>query len=69
MLVSLPPTAGAPRPSPLLNRELFYTAVTRAQRQVVISADDRALELACTRHAGRDTVLGRLLGGITPGER
>lgn len=61
VLISLPPAAGRARPSPLLTRELFYTAVTRARHKVVVAADDQALELASTRQTRRDTVLGLLL--------
>lgn len=50
-----------PADSPLLTRELFYTAVTRAQGQVTVIASREAVRAAVTRRAQRATGLRRRL--------
>ena len=56
--------------SPILTRELLYTAVTRARRRVVVYASDEAIRAAVARRAERASGLrGRLWGdgaGPTP---
>jgi len=51
-----------PADSPLLTRELFYTAVTRAQDRVTVIGSPEALAAAVTRRAQRATGLRRRLG-------
>lgn len=48
VVVALPPDG-----SPLLTRELLYTAVTRARRQVTVVADEAALRTAVGRPVAR----------------
>jgi exodeoxyribonuclease V alpha subunit len=54
-----------PRPgSPVLTRELVYTALTRARRTVTVVADEASLRTAVSRSAVRASGLGeRLWGG------
>nr|BFF16612.1 hypothetical protein GCM10025730_01330 [Promicromonospora thailandica] len=49
--------------SPLLTRELFYTAVTRARRRVRVVGTPEAVRAAVGRRARRATGLARRLGG------
>ena len=49
--------------SRLLTRELFYTAVTRAQRKVRVVGDEDAVRRAIGRRAVRPSGLQRRLGG------
>ncbi|MBK8539986.1 MAG: exodeoxyribonuclease V subunit alpha [Ardenticatenia bacterium] len=50
--------------SPLLSRELLYTAITRARQGVTVYAGEAALRAAIGRRARRDSGLGaRLWGG------
>jgi exodeoxyribonuclease V alpha subunit len=53
VIVTLPPS-----PSPILTRELLYTAVTRAKQQVTLVASEAALRAAITRPAVRASGLG-----------
>ena len=53
VIVTLPPP-----PSPILTRELLYTAVTRAKEQVTLVASKAALRAAITRPAVRASGLG-----------
>jgi len=55
-----------PADSPLLTRELFYTAVTRARDRVTVIGSREAVVTAVTRRAQRATGLRRRLG--EPGE-
>jgi exodeoxyribonuclease V alpha subunit len=49
----------------LLKRRLFYTAVSRAQRQVTIVGTKQAVSMAASRtERPRRTILRGLLGGI-----
>jgi exodeoxyribonuclease V alpha subunit len=50
-----------PDDSPLLTRELFYTALTRAERKVTVVATRDALHLAIGRAANRASGLARRL--------
>ncbi len=50
-----------PADSPLLTRELFYTAVTRASRQVQVFGTAEAIERAVTRPANRASGLAERL--------
>jgi len=50
-----------PADSPLLTRELFYTAVTRAQEQVTVIGSREAVVAAVTQRAQRATGLRRRL--------
>jgi exodeoxyribonuclease V alpha subunit len=50
-----------PADSPLLTRELFYTALTRAQEQVTVIGSREAIVAAVTRRAQRATGLRRRL--------
>jgi exodeoxyribonuclease V alpha subunit len=50
-----------PDDSPLLTRELFYTALTRAERKVTVVATRDALHLAVGRAANRASGLARRL--------
>lgn len=45
-------------PSPILTRELLYTAVTRAKRQVTLLAAESSLRAAVTRPVARASGLG-----------
>jgi exodeoxyribonuclease V alpha subunit len=49
--------------SPLLGRELLYTAVTRARRSVTLYADEAAVRAAVARRVERASGLGELLWG------
>jgi exodeoxyribonuclease V alpha subunit len=53
--------------SPLLCRELLYTAVTRAQRRLVLAGGEAALRKALARPAGRASTLRELLWEPMPG--
>jgi exodeoxyribonuclease V alpha subunit len=50
-----------PDDSPLLTRELFYTALTRAEQKVTVVATHDALRLAVVRPANRASGLARRL--------
>lgn len=50
--------------SPLLTRQLLYTAVTRAQRRVRILATEEAVAAAVSRQAERASGLQRVLRGV-----
>ncbi len=52
--------------SPLLCRELLYTAVTRARRRLVLVGSEAAVRVALARPAGRASGLRELLWGPTP---
>jgi exodeoxyribonuclease V alpha subunit len=58
VLVVLPP-----EPSPILTRELVYTAVTRARRAVAVVADRAVLEGALARTVARASGLESLVWG------
>jgi exodeoxyribonuclease V alpha subunit len=49
--------------SPLLSRELLYTAITRAREGVTLYGDEAALRAAIGRRARRDSGLGARLWG------
>ena len=51
------------RDSPLLSRELVYTAVTRARRRVAVYGAPKALAAAVTRRSERISGLRDLLAG------
>ncbi|PID96503.1 MAG: exodeoxyribonuclease V subunit alpha [Actinomycetales bacterium] len=55
-----------PPESPLLTRELFYTAITRAQRQVRVIASDDAVRQAVLRPARRASGLRQRLTADGP---
>jgi len=57
VVVSLPVTA-----SPILTRELLYTAVTRAKRRITVVASESALRAAIARPVERATGLRTALG-------
>lgn len=53
-----------PRPdSPILTRELLYTAVTRAQRTLLVAGTEEAIRAAITRPIARASGLRRALWG------
>jgi exodeoxyribonuclease V alpha subunit len=55
------------RPSPILSRELLYTAVTRARSRVTIYATPDAIRAAVARPIERASGLRELLwGGALP---
>lgn len=56
VIVTLPPP-----PSPILTRELLYTAVTRAKEQVTLVATESSLRAAIARPAARASGLGSKL--------
>jgi exodeoxyribonuclease V alpha subunit len=56
IVVTLPPP-----PSPILTRELLYTAVTRAKEHVTIVASEASLRTAITRPVARASGLGARL--------
>jgi len=56
VIVTLPPA-----PSPILTRELLYTAVTRAKEQVTLVATAASLRAAITRPVARASGLGAKL--------
>jgi exodeoxyribonuclease V alpha subunit len=51
-----------PEPHPLATRELLYTAVTRARRQVTVHAGEAALRHACATRVQRTSALAERLG-------
>ena len=51
-----------PADSPLLTRELLYTAVTRAERHVRIVGTEEAVRVAVGRPVGRASGLRHRLG-------
>lgn len=51
-----------PQPHPLASRELLYTAVTRARRQVTVHAGEAALRQACAARVQRTSGLAERLG-------
>jgi exodeoxyribonuclease V alpha subunit len=51
-----------PEPHPLATRELLYTAVTRARRQVIVHAGEAALRHACATRVQRTSALAERLG-------
>ena len=55
--------------SPLLSRELLYTAVTRARRSLVVAGSEESVRGAVARPAGRASGLQELLWAPTAGER
>ncbi len=55
-----------PPESPLLTRELFYTAITRAQRQVRVVASDDTVRQAVLRPARRASGLRQRLAAEAP---
>jgi len=61
VIVSLPPA-----PSPILTRELLYTAVTRARSRVTLVASERAVRAAITHPVARAS---GLLSKLWPGMR
>ena len=61
VIVSLPPA-----PSPILTRELLYTAVTRARTQVTLVASEEAVRAAVTHPVARAS---GLLSKLWPGMR
>lgn len=52
--------------SPILTRELLYTAVTRAREQLLVIADEAAIRAAVRRPVARASGLGRWLWQPTP---
>ena len=52
--------------SPLLCRELLYTAVTRARQRLLLAGSEAAVRAALARPAGRASGLEELLWGPTP---
>jgi exodeoxyribonuclease V alpha subunit len=56
VVVTLPPP-----PSPILTRELLYTAVTRAREAVTIVSSEAALRAAINRPVSRASGLADLL--------
>ncbi|HYH51993.1 MAG TPA: exodeoxyribonuclease V subunit alpha [Acidimicrobiia bacterium] len=55
--------------SPILTRELLYTAVTRARRRLILAGSEESLRAAVTRPVARSSGLRRWLweGGSGPG--
>ncbi len=56
-----------PEPHPLVSRELVYTGVTRARRQVTLHATDNVLRHACRARVRRGSALAERLGWPAPG--
>ncbi|OBJ86049.1 hypothetical protein A9W97_18740 [Mycobacterium gordonae] len=52
--------------SPLLTRQLLYTAITRARQQVQIVASPEAVAAAVNRQARRASGLALDMGGLAP---
>ena len=53
-----------PRPgSPILTRELLYTAITRASEEILLVGDEAAVRDAVARPVARASGLRRLLWG------
>ena len=52
--------------SPLLSRELLYTAVTRARSALIVAGGEEAVRAAVARPAGRASGLRELLWALTP---
>ena len=48
--------------SPILTRELLYTAVTRARRELIVVGSEEAIRAAVERPVARASGLRRLLG-------
>ncbi|MCW5581653.1 MAG: ATP-binding domain-containing protein, partial [Luteimonas sp.] len=55
------------RPNRVLSRELVYTGITRARRELHLAAGDAIVRDALSRHAGRWSGLGRRLGAPADG--
>jgi len=55
------------RPSPVLTRELVYTAVTRARRKVTIVGSEAVLRQAIAARVERASGLAERLWGVLPG--
>jgi exodeoxyribonuclease V alpha subunit len=49
--------------SPILTRELLYTAVTRARRQVIVAGTEQAIGTAVSRPIARSSGLRERLWG------
>jgi exodeoxyribonuclease V alpha subunit len=47
--------------SPLLTRELLYTAVTRARKELIVAGSEAAIRAAVARPVARASGLGRRL--------
>jgi len=60
-VVLLPPPS-----SPLLTRELLYTAVTRAQQSLVLVGTETSVRAAVTNPIARASGLARLLKPTVP---
>jgi len=56
-----------PEGSPLLLRELLYTAITRARAKVTLVATANAVRAAVSRPVARGSGLAKRLGGAAPG--
>jgi exodeoxyribonuclease V alpha subunit len=52
--------------SPILTRELLYTAVTRARRRLLLAGTEEAVRAAVTRPVARSSGLRRWLWGDRP---
>lgn len=52
--------------SPILTRQLLYTAVTRARRKVLLVATEQAVRSAVSRPVARSSGLQRALWGVDP---
>jgi exodeoxyribonuclease V alpha subunit len=53
--------------SPILTRELLYTAITRARRQLILAGTEEALRAAVTRPVARSSGLRRWVWGQSNG--
>ena len=66
-----PPPCCCPRPgaavSRILTRELLYTAVTRAQRRLILAGTEESVRAAVARPVARASGLGRRLWGDLAG--
>jgi len=51
------------RPTPVLTRELLYTAITRARKKITIAASKEIMKYAISRKTERTSGLARYLGG------
>lgn len=57
------------RPNRVLSRELVYTGITRARRELHVAGSEGVMRDALSRHASRWSGLGWRLGGAVTGER
>ena len=51
--------------SPLLTRELFYTAVTRAKRAVIVVGSEESIRASVRNESSRDSGIAAMIGALS----